>query len=135
MAADKPVILRLNNGETITLTFSDKPKIVNKGSVIELISKKGTVQIDSNNLRMIVFDPENSVDSPAAADKNYQIVDGFINITGEAPESTIYLYNGGGIQLNTFKTDKNGFVSIPIDGYNETIILKSDSFNFKVLAK
>ena len=135
MAADKPVILRLNNGENITLSFSDRPKIVHNGSTIQIISKKGTVQISAESLKLVVFDSTNGIDSPSSTDKKYLFEDGLIKITGETPESTVYLYNESGVLQNTFKTDKDGSVQIPADGNNETIIVKSDSFNFKYMAK
>ena len=131
-----PITLLLTDGQTVSMSFDQKPKVVHKSSKIEITYGTNKLEIDGSQLNKIVLGDVDAVYSPNASKRGFNIEEGVVKIFGEDPECVVSVYDTDGSLLKSYKTDDDGNLEIPLSDFAQKIlVIKTDSFSFKILAK
>lgn len=131
-----PITLLLTNGQTVSMSFAQKPKVKHKSGKVEIIYGSKSMEINESQLSRIILGDVSSVDSNSEKECGYILDQESVKLYGQTPESEVLVYAQDGALLKSFKTDANGNLEIPVSDFSQKVlVLKTDSFSFKVLVK
>lgn len=135
-AEDIPITLILTNGQSVSMSFAQNPKIVYKSSNVEIIYGSNKLEVENTQISKIVLGDDTSVDSPKDSGSGYVIEGNELKLFGQTPKTSFYVYSIDGSLLKSYKIDADGSLTIPLSDFSlKELVFKSDSFCFKILEK
>ena len=131
-----PITLILTNGQTVSMSFAQKPRIKHKSGIIEVTYGSQSMEINESQLSRIILGDATSVDTPSEQECGYVLTQESVKLHGQTPESEVSVYAQDGSLLKSYKTDADGNLEITLSDFTQKVlVLKTDSFSFKVLVK
>jgi hypothetical protein len=119
-AGENQVLLTLTDGDAVTMSFSQTPKItLSDGSVVVEYDEDGahwTIYYAPSAIKKVSFGAAETVGIESAPDAvkpgNIDFSNGVFTFSGFKGGDRVYLYNIGGVKVNSYTIPSNGSVEV-----------------------
>lgn len=133
--AQNSVTLYLKSGKSVSYTFQEKPVMSYYGNELLVSTQEVQVQYALESIYRLCFEDnsQTTVKEVINADVRFAVGADAITITGEEPESDIYIYDLNGVCVGKYSADENGDAEISIRELSDGIyVVKTSALSFKI---
>lgn len=139
MAAQNTLNVHQKDGQIISFGFEEKPVVTFTDNELVVTSTKSEARYQLAAVAKFTFDVEGTAVEGIKDDVRTAAIsldEYVVSLTGAKPEITVRLIASDGKVLQSYKTDRNGYVQFSIADLPEgTYIISSESLNVKILKK
>jgi hypothetical protein len=139
MAAQNTLNVHQKDGQIISFGFEEKPVVTFTDNELVVTSTKAEARYQLATVAKFTFDVEGTAVEGIKDDVRTAAIsldEYVVSLTGAKPEITVRLIASDGKVLQSYKTDRNGYVQFSIADLPEgTYIISSESLNVKILKK
>lgn len=139
MAAQNTLNVHQKDGQIISFGFEEKPVVTFTDNELVVTSTKAEARYQLATVAKFTFDVEGTAVEGIKDDVRTAAIsldEYVVFLTGAKPEITVRLIASDGKVLQSYKTDRNGYVQFSIADLPEgTYIISSESLNVKILKK
>lgn len=134
--AQNSVTLYLKSGRSVSYTFQEKPVMSYSGNELLVSTQEVQIQYALESISKLCFEDnsQTTVEEVINADVRFDVSADAITLTGEKPESDIYIYDMNGVCAGRNSTDAEGNAEISIRELKEGLyVVKTVSLSFKII--
>ena len=134
--AQNSVTLYLKSGRSVSYTFQEKPVMSYSGNELLVSTQEVQIQYALESISKLCFEDnsQTTVEEVINADVRFAVSADAITLTGEKPESDIYIYDMNVVCAGRNSTDAEGNAEISIRELKEGLyVVKTVSLSFKII--